>query len=242
MAGPEVVRWSLTAAMTVAMTAVAMTGLVRLFWIRRTDRRLDAAEIIMSLGVLAMLVPAVNLVPATWWMWTFAAMLVWLLAARTMDAIHVRRHPHVLPRCRGWTHYVHHVMASLAMLYMLVGPVLSDSGAGRANAEIAAGSAGMPGMAAASSAAANQPPVAASIADAANSLALDRWLGLLPGALVAYFLADAVLATIRSNQHGRSVHAQESGRLARLLTCRPLAAGRHVAMALAMAVMLLPSS
>jgi hypothetical protein len=212
----DVARWVLVAVMGVML----VLGSARLAWVRRADRHLDVAEVLMGAGGLGMLVPGLSPASTGWWEALFAADAAWLLAARIQHSVHLRRRAHVISRRRSWEHYAHQVAANLAMLFMLTGPV--RSGMGMPPGSMAAMAAG-PG-AGAMSAVGGGPPVLS-----------------VPGVLAVYFVVDAGRSTARmfADRGGCGVAAQRHC-LGTVLAAPVLTVGRHVAMALGMAAMLLP--
>jgi hypothetical protein len=217
MAVTGAARWVLVAVMGVML----VLGSARLVWVRRADRHLDVAEVLMGAGGLGMLVPGLSPASTGCWEGLFAADAAWLLAARIQHTVHLRRRAHVVSRRRAWEHYAHQVAANLAMLVMLTGSV--PSGMGMPAVSMAA-MAAAPGAGAMSAADGGAPVLS------------------IPGALAVYFIADAARSAARlfAGRGGCSDPAPQRHRVGTVLAAPVLTVGRHVAMALGMAAMLLP--
>jgi hypothetical protein len=219
MAGSGAARWVLVA----VAGAMLVFGSARLVWVRRADRHLDVAEVLMGTGALGMLAPHVALLPERWWAALFAADAGWLLAVRARHGAHLRRRSDVRSRYRSWEHYAHQVAANLAMLYMLLGsPPPGSGGAGDPMGAMvaASGPGAMPG---------------------ASGGAGALW-AKVPVVLAFYFLLDAGWAAARllARRAGCYTPAAQRSRLGALLMTPALTVGRQVAMAVGMAAMLSP--
>lgn len=217
MGMPDVMRWPLGA----VMGAMGVFGLARLVWVRRADRHLDVAEVLMGAGGLGILAVLPTWAMRPWWAAAFGLDAAWLVAVRALHGAHLRRRAPVRSRRRSWRHYTHQVAANLVMLYMSSAPSATPDASGDGAGGVMAGTA-IPHDAIAASA---------------------GWSGrsMLTGALVLYFLADACWTVLRLGDRRRSCEsAAQRGPLAAALTAPALTVGRHAVMAVGMAVMLLP--
>ena len=211
------VRWSLVA----VMAAMGALGAARLVCVRGADRYLDVAEVLMGVGAAVMLTAPPDPVPRSWWATAFGLDAAWLVAACVRHRSHLRRRAHVRSRRRSWQHYVYQVAANLTMVPMLLTPSPTAHWRHRG----AGGS--MAGMA--------MPQGQVGVASGGR-----MWAALV-GVLVLYFLADASLIMVRLHRREEACSlVPQRGRLAAVLMAPALTVGRHAAMAVGMAVMLLP--
>jgi hypothetical protein len=116
------------AVVTLAITAYCLSRLVAVRVLGRpTDVDVDAAHALMGVGMAAMLVPSLSLVPAVTWSWVFAVVAVWLawrIARVYREGTNVRI---------AQTHYTPHLVMSVAMIYMgavATGPASGGSAGG----------------------------------------------------------------------------------------------------------------
>ncbi|MFF0295205.1 DUF5134 domain-containing protein [Kitasatospora sp. NPDC004614] len=87
---------------------------------RCADRRLEAAEIVMALAVVAMTAPAFDPLPQGLWAALLAASAAWPVRRSPAPAgRHQERHA-VPPG--AWAHYAHHVVGASAMAALAVAP------------------------------------------------------------------------------------------------------------------------
>jgi hypothetical protein len=118
VAGPSWLRWVLAA----AFLAVAGYCVVRLVVAHRVPghyrgchRALDAAHLVMGLGMAVMCSPIGGPVPAAGWQTAFLLIAVWFLGTSWQ-----RRRTGFRPDPVGWHGgTLHHAVAAIAMLYML---------------------------------------------------------------------------------------------------------------------------
>ncbi|MFF0390600.1 DUF5134 domain-containing protein [Kitasatospora sp. NPDC004615] len=87
---------------------------------RCADRRLEAAEIVMALAVVAMMAPAFDPLPQGLWAALLAASAAWPVRRSPAPAgRHQERHA-VPPG--AWAHHAHHVVGASAMAALAVAP------------------------------------------------------------------------------------------------------------------------
>jgi uncharacterized protein DUF5134 len=120
VAGAEWVRW-LFAAMFAALTIYYIARLCTVrretsVWGGATHRDVDASRCVMSLGMVAMLVPLIDPLPRLYWQVAFG------VAAGHIAVRLIRRQVRSVPvsaRHLGCHHELHLVIGGLAMVYML---------------------------------------------------------------------------------------------------------------------------
>lgn len=144
MAGAEWVRW-VFAAMFAALTLFYVVRLMAAgrdasAWGGTADRSVDVSRGLMSLGMVAMLVSLVDLLPRLYWQVLFG------LAAGHIAVRLIRRRVRSIPLPgpdRGGHHELHLVIGGLAMVYMLAAMPAGHAMTGSMNGTEGTGMAGM---------------------------------------------------------------------------------------------------
>jgi hypothetical protein len=141
-----------------------------------SDSSSDFAHVLMGAGMAAMFLPLGNPMPSVVWQVLFLAVAAWfcvLLVRRTV-AVTVPATASPVASVGAPAHHLHHVIASLAMVYMLGLPARADAASG-----ISMSHGDMPGMA-------MSHPTSPGLS-----------LPVLTWALVAYFVAHALWSGVR---------------------------------------------
>ena len=122
MAGPSWLAGGFAAVMLVTAAYCAGRLILSRRWGRETESDADGTHVAMGTAMAGMLVPALNLLPATLWEAVFAGAAGWFAwqATRARGG-----HPPGRWRCR---HPVPHLVENAAMLYMLLAVAGSRAG------------------------------------------------------------------------------------------------------------------
>jgi hypothetical protein len=122
------------AAIMIATAAYCVSRLVASWRLRRpTERDVDAVHVVMGAAMAGMLVPQLDLVPRTAWVAVFGLSAVWF------GGQILRSYLGADPRDQGPRHHAPHLLASAAMLYMLLAVAAARGGSGRPAAGAASG-------------------------------------------------------------------------------------------------------
>lgn len=108
------------AAVMILTAGYCVSRLVISRWRRRpTETDVDAMHMIMGVSMAGMLVPGLHVLPDGAWAVVFAAGAAWFGGRMLLSWAAAGRHPEAPARPGGW-HHGPHLLASLAMLYMLL--------------------------------------------------------------------------------------------------------------------------